>query len=272
MTRMGGLRKKLPITYLTMLIATLAITAIPGFAGYFSKDMILEGAYTTGHFWLWILSVITAALTGFYMFRLIFMTFHGESRVDAEKMAHVHESPPVMTIPLIALAVLSVVGGWVGLPDGFLWGNAFGSFLAPVVGTLHPTVEASALALSVVATIAGLIGISLAYVFYIRLPGLPMILAWRAGALYKTLLEKYYIDQLYDLIVTRPLFWISTYVLQRTVDSFAIDGAAEGAALTVETGGEVARRAETGNVQAYAFIYLLGAIGVAAYYLYLVTR
>ncbi len=272
MNRMGALRSKLPITYATMLVATLAITAVPGFAGYFSKDLVLEAAFTSGHRLLWIIAVITAGLTGFYMFRLIFMTFFGMSRVDAERLEHVHESPPVMTLPLIALAVLSVVGGWIGLPEGMLWGDAFARFLAPAVGIFRPGVEASTLALSAAATGASLIGIAIAYVFYIRQPGLPMILAWRLGALYRILLEKFYIDQIYNLLVTRPLFWISANVLYRAIDSFAIDGAAEGAGLTVETGGEIARRAETGNVQTYAFVYLLGVIAVAGYYLYLVTH
>jgi NADH-quinone oxidoreductase subunit L len=272
MNKMGGLRTRLPITYATMLIATLAITAVPGFSGYFSKDQILEAAYTSGHVWLWLIGIVTAALTGFYMFRLIFMTFFGASRVDSDKLNHVHESPPVMTIPLIGLAILSAIGGWMWLPEGALWGNAFARFLAPAVGTFRPVFEANALDLSLEATGASLAGIVLAFVFYIRLPGLPMILAWRAGALYRLLLEKYYIDQLYNLLVTRPLFWISTYVLNRTIDSFAIDGAALGAGLAVETGGELARRAETGNVQAYAFVYLVGAVAIAAYYLYLVMR
>jgi NADH-quinone oxidoreductase subunit L len=133
-------------------------------------------------------------------------------------------------------------------------------------------VEASTLGLSFAATGASMAGIALAYVFYIRLPGLPMFLAWRAGRLYQLLLEKYYIDQLYNLIVTRPLFWISANVLNRAIDTFVIDGAAVGAGLTIETGGEIARRAETGNVQNYAFVYLLGAVGIGAWYLYLVTH
>src|SRR5713226_7926068 len=134
MNKMGGLRHSLPITYTTMLIATLAITAIPGFSGFFSKDLILEAAYTSGHTGLWMLGLVTAGITGFYMFRLLFMTFHGTSRVDKERAHHVHESPPSMTIPLIILALLSIGGGWVGLPDGLLWGNALVRFLAPSVG------------------------------------------------------------------------------------------------------------------------------------------
>ena len=272
MNKMGDLRKHLPITFWTMLIATLAITAVPGFSGYFSKDLILEGAYESGHFWLWILGAITAGVTGFYMFRLIFMTFFGQSRVEPDKLHHLHESPAVMTIPLIVLAVFSAVGGWVGLPDGFLWGDAFAKFLSPVVGDFKPAVEASAMMLSVVATGLGAIGILLAYIFYLRMPGLPMILAWRAKGLYDLLLEKYRIDELYNLVITRPLFFISDQILNRGLDQMVIDGAANGAGHAVEGGGEMARRAETGNVQHYALVYLLGVIGIVAYYLYLVIR
>ena len=272
MNKMGGLRRKLPITFWTMFIATLAIAAVPPFSGYFSKDLILEAAYDSGHSWLWFLGVITAGLTSFYMFRLIFMTFFGESRVDSEKEHHLHESPAAMTIPLIVLAILATVGGWVNLPDGLLWGNAFVRFLAPAVGAFKPIVEASPASLSLVASIASALGIALAYLFYLRLPGIPMLLAWRLQDLYNLLLNKYYIDQLYNFIVTRPLFWVSSNVLNRAIDSFAIDGAADGAGLAVQTSGQIARRAETGNVQHYAFVYLLGALGIVAYYLFLVTH
>ena len=272
MNKMGGLRRKLPITFWTMFIATLAIAAVPPFSGYFSKDLILEAAYDSGDSWLWFLGVITAGLTSFYMFRLIFMTFFGESRGDSEKEHHLRESPAVMTIPLIVLAILATVGGWVNLPDGLLWGNAFVRFLAPAVGAFKPIVEASPASLSLVASIASALGIALAYLFYLRLPGIPMLLAWRLQDLYNLLLNKYYIDQLYNLIVTRPLFWVSNNVLNRAIDSFAIDGAADGAGLAVQTSGQIARRAETGNVQNYAFVYLLGALGIVAYYLYLVTH
>ena len=245
---------------------------MPPFSGYFSKDLILEAAYESGHSWLWLLGVITAGLTSFYMFRLIFMTFFGESRVEPEKEHHIHESPAVMTIPLIVLAILATVGGWVNLPDGLLWGNAFVRFLTPAVGTFKPHRRGELSSLSLFASIASALGIALAYVFYIRLPGIPILLAWRLKAGYDLLLNKYYIDQLYNFIVTRPLFWISNNVLNRAIDSFVIDGAADGAGLAVQTSGQMARRAETGNVQHYAFVYLLGAFGIVAYYLFLVTR
>jgi NADH-quinone oxidoreductase subunit L len=271
MNKMGGLWRKIPITFLTMLIATLAIAAVPPFSGYFSKDLILESAYDSGHTGLWLLGVITAGLTTFYMFRLIFMTFFGESRVDSEKEHHIHESPAVMTIPLIALAILAIVGGWVNLPDGWLWGNAFVRFLAPAVGTFQPVIQANSTYLSLIALAASILGGVLAWVLYIQLPGIPFLLAWRLKPAYDLLLNKYYIDELYNLVVTRPLFWISDNVLNRAIDSYAIDGVAEGAGLAVETSGQVARRAETGNVQHYAFVYLLGALGIVAYYMFLVT-
>jgi NADH-quinone oxidoreductase subunit L len=264
MNKMGGLRSRLPITFWTMFVATLAISAVPPFSGFFSKDLILEAAYNSGHVWLWLLGVITAGFTSFYMFRLLFLTFFGASRVEPDKLAHTHESPPVMTIPLIVLAVLAAVGG---LPAG-----AFLRFLTPVVGGFRGTMEGNPALLSGLAGGASGIGILLAYLFYVRLPGLPVILAWRLRALHELLLRKYYIDEIYNLIVTRPLFFISSFVLNRTVDERAIDGTVNGAALTVESTGEIARRIETGNVQHYALVYLLGVIGVVAYYLYLVTR
>ena len=147
MNRMGGLSRKLPVTYATMLIATLAISGMPPFSGFFSKDLILESAYASGHRRLWMLGLITAGLTSFYMFRLIFLTFHGESRLIAEQEHQVHESPPVMTIPLMVLALFSIIGGWVGLPDGFMWGDAFERFLDPGrrASGRRPAVEVSTL-------------------------------------------------------------------------------------------------------------------------------
>jgi NADH-quinone oxidoreductase subunit L len=264
MNKMGALRTRLPITFWTMLIATLAIAAVPGFSGFFSKDLILEAAYDSGHVWLWLLGVITAGLTSFYMFRLIFMTFFGESRVEPDKLAHAHESPPAMTIPLIVLAVLAIIGGYCA--------GAFLNFLTPVVGGFRGVVEGNPAMLSGLATGASGIGILLAYVFYLRLPGLPVILAWRLRALHELLLHKYYIDEIYDVVVTRPLFFFSSFVLNRAIDEGTIDAAVNGAGLTVESSGQAVRRIETGNVQHYALVYLLGVIGVVAYYLYLVMR
>jgi len=272
MRKMGGLRRRLPITSLTMLIATLAISGIFPFAGFFSKDLILEAAYTSGYRGLYVIGLITAGLTSCYMFRLIFMTFYGESRLTAEQDHYVHEAPAAMTIPLIVLAVLSLVGGWVGLPRGLMWGDAFARFLDPVVGHPAATVEVSTLALSALATLVAVAGIVVAWVFYLRLPGLPMLLAHHAAALYRILTGKYYVDELYNLLISRPLFWLSTNFLARGVDNAVINGIVDGTGLTVEGGGEGLRQVENGNVRSYALVYLLGAIAVLAYYVARVTR
>ena len=284
MNKMGALKSKLPITYATMLIATLAISAIPPFSGYFSKDLVLEGAFASGHFWLWLIGVITAGITSFYMFRLIFLTFHGVSRVEPEKEHHVHESPPVMAIPLIVLAVLATVGGFVGLPDGLLWGNAFSRFLAPVfappVGGLLgvPTIvtevsgASAGSALSATALAAGLLGIFLAWLLYIQSPALPGRIAENLRGLRELLWHKYYIDELYDHLISRPLFWISVNLLNNGVDSDVIDGIVNGIGASLEGSGKAARKIETGNVQHYALVYLIGVVVVAGYYVYLVMR
>jgi NADH-quinone oxidoreductase subunit L len=271
MNRMGGLWRRMPITYATMLAATLAISAVPGFSGYFSKDLILERTFAAGDDGLWLIGIVTAGLTAFYMFRLLFLTFHGASRVAPDK--HVHESPPVMTVPLIILGVLSVVGGWIQLPDRWLWGGAFTRFLEPVFGPFrtHATQAAGADEIGI-AVLATFIGFALAYIFYIQTPELPGRIAAGASALYRLLVRKYYVDELYNLIFGRFLFWGSENVLNRGVDHGLIDGIVNGTGLGVEESGDIARRSETGNVQVYAFVYLLGAVGIVAYYVYLVVR
>jgi NADH-quinone oxidoreductase subunit L len=269
MGRMGALWRRLPITYATMLAATLAISAVPGFSGYFSKDLILERTFEAGDVGLWLIGVITAALTAFYMFRLIFLTFHGNSRVAPDK--HVHESPPVMTIPLIILGVLAVGGGWVELPQGWLWGGAFTHFLEPVFGPFRAEAAHGATgAIGLVAMLATFSGIALAYLFYIQRPELPGQIAASVSGFYEVLVRKYYVDELYNLVFARFLFWGSDTVLNRSVDHGLIDGIVNGAGLSVEESGEITRRSETGNVQVYAFVYLVGAVAIVAYYVYLV--
>jgi NADH-quinone oxidoreductase subunit L len=265
--KMGGLKDKMPITFWTFLIGTLAIAGAPGFAGFFSKDEILHHTFATGHTVLWLIASLTATLTAFYMFRLFFVTFLGELRADHEVAHHVHESPPVMTIPLVILAALSLVGGWVGLPDGWAWGNAFGRFLAPVTGHAH--VEAEGLlgegALMALATLLAVVGAGVAYVFYVRLPGLPAGLSWRLRPLYELLRDKYRVDELYDALVVRPYVALSTF-LWKVVDQELIDGFVNGVAGMIGTNGRVWRRAQTGNVQHYALAFLGGVVLVLAYY------
>jgi NADH-quinone oxidoreductase subunit L len=274
MNRMGGLRHQMPITWLTMLIAGLAISGIPPFAGFFSKDLILAYTYSSGQIWLWALGMVTVGLTAMYIFRLLFMTFHGASRLEPTKVRHVHEAPPVMAVPLVVLATFSLIGGWVGLPTGILWGDAFEHFLAPIAPTIAPAAgaELSPLVASAIAFVLALIGITVAWVFYLGSPGLAARWAESLRGLYRLLLGKYYIDELYNVLISRPLFWLSQFVLFRGIDSELIDGIVNGTGLGVEGSGEGLRRMESGNVQHYAFVYLLGVLMIAAYYVYLVLR
>src|SRR5882724_13123595 len=247
-SQMGGLRQKMPITWWTFLVGTLAIAGAPGFAGFFSKDEILAHTWGTGHYALWAVGALTAGLTAFYMFRLLFLTFFGELRAAPEVAHHVHESPPVMTAPLVILAALSIVGGWVGLPDGWLWGPAFDRFLAPVTG--HPALGEHGAgvetALMVVTTLLAAAGATLAYVFYVRMPGLPYLLAWRLKPVYELLVGKYWVDELYDALVVRPYVALST-LLWRIVDQTIIDGAVNGVATAVVVNGQLWRYVQDGN-------------------------
>ncbi len=269
--KMGGLRAHLPLTYGTFVIAFLAIAGVPGFAGFFSKDEILWYAYASPHGspLLWAAGFAGAGLTAFYMGRLVFLTFFGESRVDPEARHHIHEAPASMAVPLVVLAVLSVVGGYVGLPQHWLWGNRFERFLEPVVGTLHgaegsPGTQGLLMALSVAVAAAG---IAVAYWWYAVQPGLPALLAYRLAAAYRVLLHKYYVDELYDRAFVRPLVRGSE-LLWRVFDVRLIDGAVNGTAEFFAANARIWRRWQTGNVQHYALSLFAGAICVLGYLLW----
>jgi len=156
--------------------------------------------------------------------------------------------------------------------EGWLWGNVFSHFLSGTVGIFRPSLQASEFMLSTLSLAFSMTGLLIAYLLYLRYPGLPTFIAWRIKALYQLLLDKYYIDQIYDAVVSRPLFLIAQYVLFRGVDYYMIDGLVNGTGTTVEAGGDAVRRVETGNVQHYALVYLIGAVGIAAFYLYMVLR
>ena len=265
--KMGGLKKQMPITRITFLIAALAIAGVPGFAGFFSKDMILEAAYMHGHTWLWLTGIVAAGMTAFYVFRAYFLIFEGESRVDHDKAHHIHESPSTMTIPLIVLATLSAIGGWVGLPHGVLWGDLFGHYLEPALAVLpqgEPHASSGTLFfLIAVATGVGLGGIGLDYVMYGKPSGLPDQLAARFARLYRLLWDKYRIDELYDWLLIRPYVRLSDW-FWRVVDTEIIDGAVNGVGDFVRAAASRTRRLQTGNVQAYALAMLIGAVVVIA--------
>lgn len=267
MQKMGGLRHHMPVTFWTFMAGYIAISGVPPLAGFFSKDEILLHAYVNGGIALWLLGAVGAGLTAFYMSRLVFLTFFGECRADAEVAHHIHESPASMTIPLTVLAVLSIIGGWVGLPEHWLWGNRFGEFLAPVFGHHEAGHVSAALeyGLMTASVVIALAGIALAYWFYLVAPGLPMLLAWRAKRPYDLLFNKYYIDELYEAVFVRPIQAASMW-LWKVWDAIVIDGAVNGVAELVAANSGLWRRLQTGNVQHYALSLLVGAVAVIGYY------
>ena len=272
MSRMGGLSKKIRWTFGTMLIATFAITGIPFFAGFFSKDAILFAAFhsQTGGTILYAFGLLTALLTAFYMFRLIFLTFGGKPRFDEHKV-HVHESPWSMLGPLVILAVLSTIGGWFALPALFQGPDYFANFLGPVFGG-HESAEAAGeiaahqleLILAGVAVGAALIGLGVAYWLYLKRPGKADGLAHSLKPAYKTLLNKYYVDELYAAVVVKPLLWISTNVLWKAADVAGIDGAVNGIADGARAIGDGVRHTQSGNTRSYAVWVVIGAMVVIA--------
>src|ERR1700681_4582360 len=278
MRKMGGLRKKIPITFWTMFMATLAIAGAPGFSGFFSKDEILNEAQRVSPV-LWGLGVLTAGLTSFYMFRLLFLTFFGTERYD-EHHVHVHESPKNMTIPLIVLAILSVCGGWMAAPQ-FMGGvNHFQQFLAPVLATAAEPAGAATessggggeilQALLGAPVIAGLLGFLLAWWFYIKSPEAPKKLAASLSGPYKLLSGKYFIDEIYLAVIVRPLVWISDKVLWHVVDEGVIDGTVNGVALVSRETGDRLRHANTGNIRSYATWIVLGVLVFTSLLLWMV--
>jgi NADH-quinone oxidoreductase subunit L len=274
MSRMGGLRKKIKWTFATMLTATMAIAGIPPLAGFFSKDAILFSAFQNsgGPHLLYLFGLLTALLTSFYMFRLIFLTFHGKPRYD-EHHVHVHESPWNMLVPLAVLAVLSIIGGWLAAPA--LWGgsNYFANFLAPVFGSPAGAEAASEgavgarqleLVFAGVSVGAALIGLAVAYWLYLKKPGKADGLAHSLKPAYTTLLNKYYVDELYAAVVVKPLLWISTVVLWKTADVAGIDGAVNGIADGAKAIGDGVRHTQSGNTRSYAVWVVVGAIVIIA--------
>ncbi len=273
MQHMGGLSKKIRWTYLTMLTATLAIAGFPPLAGFFSKDSILLNAYQSEHGGrvLYAIGLLTALLTSFYMFRLIFLTFHGKPRYDEHKV-HVHESPKSMLVPLMILAVLSIIGGWMAAPA--FWGSPdyFAKFLEPVfaqssVGNAEAaeaTAHALETPLAVVAVVTALLGFAVAFWLYLKQPGKPEALAKSMRGVYTTLLNKYYVDEMYAALIVKPLLWISHSVLWQTVDVRAIDGTVNGIADGATDIGDGVRHAQSGNTRSYAVWVVIGALVIIA--------
>jgi NADH-quinone oxidoreductase subunit L len=271
MNKMGGLGKKIRWTYATMVIATLAIAGIPPLAGFFSKDQILFGAYQiSGGKPLYAIGLLTALLTAFYMFRLIFLTFSGKPRYD-EKKVHVHESPWSMLGPLVVLAILSVIGGWFALPTFFQGPDYFANFLGPVFGgreSVEAVTEAAThqleLILAGVAVASALIGLGVAYWLYVKKPTKPGDLAKSMKPAYTMLLNKYFVDELYAFLVVRPLLWLSTNVFWKATDVAGIDGTVNGIAHGATAIGDSVRHSQSGNTRSYGVWVVVGAIVILA--------
>jgi NADH-quinone oxidoreductase subunit L len=254
--RMGGLARRIPVTFVTFAIATAAIAGIPPLAGFFSKDLILWFAFASergGSTLLWVAGSATALLTSFYMFRLLWLTFLTPSRMSHETEHHVHESPPAMTVVLGVLALLSAVGGFLHLPE----------FLEPVLPLAHaqPPLEHLEHSLVYVAIAVAFAGLALTVLLYRRGPDRAQAIAARFPRLHRLLEGKYYIDELYEATLGRPLHWISDRVFLRVGDRLVIDGTLDGlAALTRRAAGRLGAVA-TGQLQWYVAMAVIGIVG-----------
>ena len=263
MWHMGGLWSKIKVTAVCMLAGAITIAGFPPFAGFFSKDAILFAAYNhenNGKI-LYAIGLLAAVLTSFYMFRLMWLTFWGQPRFD-EHHVHVHESPKNMTVPLMVLAVLSLVGGWFALPA--FWGgpNYFADFLGPILGGEMMGGEEAhrlELILSGVAVAAATVGLVVAWRMYSKGAQRPKL----EGA-YKVLYNKYYVDELYHAVVVGPLIWLSRNVLWKVIDEGIIDGAVNGIASVSSAIGDTVRHTQSGNTRSYAVWVLIGALVIFA--------
>jgi NADH-quinone oxidoreductase subunit L len=277
MRRMGGLRKDLPLTYWTFLVGSLAIAGVPGLAGFFSKDEILFRTYAGGHSLLWAVGLVTSLLTAIYMFRLVFMTFHGQRRAagagaaavshggDSEAASgHLHDAPPAMAAALVVLAAGSVLAGWVGL------GGRFEHFLEPGFGAAAEEAHAPGLeaALMIVSVAVALAGIAVARHFFLNRPGAADSVARRFSGLHRLLANKYYVDEIYDRAVVRPVQMVSQDGLWKGVDVGVVDRAVNGIGASIGGAGHVLRRMQTGSVRAYAASVFVGVVLILGYYLW----
>ena len=277
MRNMGGLRKHMPITHLTFLIATLAIAGVPFFSGFFSKDEILHWALASpfGHWSLWAVALFTAGLTAFYMFRLVFMTFYGKERMGEKAKKHLHESPLVITIPLIVLAFLSIFGGYVGVPE-LMWGaNRIEHFLDPVFGQTvathgifqEPHSATFSWGMVAMAIIVATSGIILAFFMYMVRPELPGKVAQSFKGAYRTIHNKWFVDEIYDALFVNPVKRMGTF-LWRGFDVKVVDGVVNGVGRVVEICSRALRITQSGYVHNYALTMVLGMVVIVAFFVF----
>jgi NADH-quinone oxidoreductase subunit L len=296
--RMGGLKNDLPVTYWTFVIGALAISGVPFLSGFFSKDEILYRTYAGGHTVLWVVGLLTSLLTAIYMFRLVFLAFHGPSRATTaghegdhhapstaapgtqhHTGGHLHDAPPAMAIALIVLAMGSVAAGYVGLPSAIGGSDWFGRYLEPSFTAEqvrpqpdeHPADESAhglELGLMAVSTTVALGGIGIAFFFFLKRRSAADDIAARFGGLHRLLLGKYYIDEIYDAAIVQPIRIVSEEALWKIVDVKLIDGAVNGVGDMVGGGGDVLRRVQNGSVRAYAASLFFGVVAILGYYLW----
>lgn len=272
MRKMGGIWGKVKVTYAVMWIGTLALIGFPGFAGFFSKDAVLEAAWASHndfHFYAFWMGELAAILTAFYSGRLIWLTFHGEPRADEHVMHHVHESPPVMLVPLIVLATGAVLSGWLGSgmidPEYTFWAGAI--FHGEHNHVLHEMHEVPLL-VKLAPLFALIVGLGLSYYVYMMRPGLGPRIAATAGPINTLFYNKWYFDELYDFLFVRTAKAIG-YGLWRGGDVGIIDRfGPDGVAHTTLDAAKRVMRLQTGYVYHYAFAMLIGVAALVSWYLY----
>lgn len=267
--KMGGLKKALPVTFYTFAIGTIAIAGIPPFAGFFSKDEILAHAYAASPLF-WVLGVIGALLTAFYMFRLFFLTFFGEFRGTKEQQHHLHESPMSMTLPLIVLAFLAVVAGYANFPEIFGGKHYLQTYLAPVFAASvaksagHHLSHNTELMLMAASVLGVLISIFVAYNTYISKKVVPEAEEATLSPLHKLIYNKYYVDEIYDALIVKPLYALSTFG-HRFIELGIIDNIVNAMGSITLLKGKMYAKIQTGHTTFYLFVMVLGIIGILAY-------
>jgi NADH-quinone oxidoreductase subunit L len=272
MRKMGALKSRIKITHAVFIIGSLALAGIFPLAGFFSKDEILWSAYNASSVGrvLWVLGVIGAFMTAFYSFRLIYLTFYGKSRIDHEVEHHVHESPKVMTVPLMILAFFSVVIGWIGMPGAIIpHANLFGDFLAPLFPSAeHARAESHwlELGLMVFSVAVAAAGIRLAYMLYVKNTSIPDRMATKFAGTYNVLLNKYKVDELYNYIFVDGLVHKVAKFLYTVGDVKIVDGAVNGIARLIGSTSQSGKKLQTGYVQQYAFTMGLGLVVLVGLY------
>ena len=266
--RMGGLSKYMKLTFVTMLLGSLALSGIPPFAGYFSKDLILSDAFNAGPRGqiFWAIGLVTALLTAFYTFRLIFLVFTGKQNFsnDGHHGHAPHESPLVMTIPLIILSLGAVFAGWAG--DHYdIIGYLSQSMSVPRSLEISGISDGS---LKMISVLAGVLGIAIAFFFYGRPSGIPLALSNAFRPLYSLSRNKWFFDEIYDAVFTRPVIFLS-YILWREVDKGVIDMVVNGIASSCQMAGASLRRLQTGQLQNYALVMALGLFGMVSIFIFM---